>query len=108
MAHEAKTGAHWRNLGKSRDFKMRDKSKDAFLGRLGIEDGGTLATGNAAGARDVVEAHAGVASVNTDGGTKPRAHDCDDCGPNAAANEKFNQQAQGPREGGYLGNKTGR
>lgn len=57
--------------------------------------------------RSPVTAHAGVASVNTDGGTKPRAHDCDDCGPNAAANEEFNQAAQGPREGGYFGNKTG-
>lgn len=46
----------------------------------------------------VVEAHAGVASVNTDGGTPPRQHDCDCNGPNAAANAEFNQQTAGPKE----------
>ncbi len=56
--------------------------------------------------RDPVTAHAGVASVGASG-AKPRAHDCDDCGPNAAANEAFNQAAQGPREAGYLGSKSG-
>jgi hypothetical protein len=45
-----------------------------------------------------VAAHAGVASVATDGGAKPRAHDCDDCGPNAAANAKFNAGTVGARE----------
>lgn len=45
-----------------------------------------------------VTSHAGVASVATDGGSKPRAHDCDDCGPNAAANAKFNAGTVGPRE----------
>jgi len=56
--------------------------------------------------RGVVEAHAGVASVNTDGGVAPRQHDC--VGNCADANANFNQAAQGPREVGYLGNKTGR
>jgi hypothetical protein len=46
----------------------------------------------------VVEAHAGVASVNTDGGVKPRQHDCDNCGPNAAANAAFNEATKGPNE----------
>ncbi len=45
--------------------------------------------------RNVIEAHAGVASVNTDSGVKPRKHDCD-CGPNAAANAKFNDKAENP------------
>jgi len=48
--------------------------------------------------RKVVEAHAGVASVNTDGGAKPRQHDCYKCGPNADANAAFNQQTTGPNE----------
>jgi hypothetical protein len=46
----------------------------------------------------VTTAHAGVASVSTDGGAKPRAHDCGDCGPNAAANAKFNAGTVGARE----------
>jgi hypothetical protein len=44
----------------------------------------------------VVEAHAGVASVNTDGGAKPRQPDS--VGPNAAANAAFNEATKGPNE----------
>ena len=46
--------------------------------------------------RDVVQAHDGIASVNTDGGAKPRAHDCADCAPNSDANAKFNESVKGP------------
>lgn len=44
--------------------------------------------------RDPVTAHAGVASVGASG-AKPTQHNCD-CGPNAAANDKFNETAKGP------------
>jgi hypothetical protein len=44
-----------------------------------------------------VTAHAGVASVAARG-AKPRAHDCGDCGPNAAANAEFNEATKGPAE----------
>lgn len=47
--------------------------------------------------RNVTTSHAGVASVGATG-AKPRAHDCDDCGPNAAANAAFNAGTVGARE----------
>lgn len=57
--------------------------------------------------RKVVEAHAGVASVNTDGGTKPRQHDC--AGDCADANAEFNSNAvAGPRERPNVVMVTGR
>jgi hypothetical protein len=43
---------------------------------------------------DVIEAHAGVASVNTDGGKPPTQPKCD--GGNCEANADFNKVAQGP------------
>jgi hypothetical protein len=46
----------------------------------------------------VTTAHAGVASVSTDGGTKPQAHDCGaDC-DNADANARFNDAMKPARE----------
>jgi hypothetical protein len=52
--------------------------------------------------RNVVEPHAGAASVNTNGGKSPRAHPCGDCGDNAASNARFNEAARGPREAGLI------
>jgi hypothetical protein len=73
--------------------RLHDRSTEAWKKKLATPR-----------SRDVVEAHAGVASVGTDGGIAPRQHDC--AGDCADANAKFNQTAQGPREVGYLGNKT--
>jgi len=44
---------------------------------------------------NVTEAHAGVASVSTDGGVKPTQPNTD--GGNVAANDAFNKTAQGPK-----------
>jgi hypothetical protein len=50
--------------------------------------------------RNVVEAHAGVKSVNTDGGLEPRQHDCSgDC---AESNAEFNEASRGPREAAVI------
>ena len=86
MAHHA-GGQHWRDLGKSKSIALPDKSTGAILDKLATP-------------RDpkVTMAHAGVASVATDGGIKPRQHDCADCGPNAEANAKFNAGTIGARE----------
>ena len=46
--------------------------------------------------RSPVTAHAGVASVNTDGGAKPTQPKTDD--GNTAVNEAFNQATKGPNE----------
>jgi hypothetical protein len=43
-----------------------------------------------------VQAHAGVASVATDGGAKPTQPKTDD--GNTAANAKFNEANKGPKE----------
>jgi hypothetical protein len=49
--------------------------------------------------RTPVVAHDDVQSVATDAGRKPTVHDCAaDCGPNSAANDKFNDAAQPARE----------
>jgi len=83
MAHSP-NGQHWRDLGKSKSVALPDKSTGAILDKLGtVKDG----------ARPVVEAHAGVQSVNTDGGKKPTAPRD---GDNADANAKFNEAAKGP------------
>jgi hypothetical protein len=89
MAHEPK-GAHWRGLGKGGDAKSSDTSTAAILGKLG-----TVANG----ARPVVESHAGISSLNTDGGKKPTAPHY---GDNVDANAKFNQSTKGPRERGNV------
>lgn len=68
----------WRNLGKpGRNITATDHSTKAILDRLATPR-----------SRRVVEAHAGVASVNTDGGAKPRQHDC--AGDCAASNADTN------------------
>ncbi len=45
--------------------------------------------------RNPVTSHEGVASVGA-AGAQPTPHNCD-CGPNAAANEAFNESVKGPR-----------
>lgn len=84
----------WRGLRKGPDVNFADKSTKAITDRLKAP-------------RDpkVVTAHVGVASVSTDGGTKPTMPKSDD--GNVEANAVFNQAAQGPREVGFLGSKTG-
>lgn len=48
--------------------------------------------------RRVTAPHDNVQSVSTDKGRKPTLHDCaTDCGPNSAANAKFNQATDAPR-----------
>jgi hypothetical protein len=89
MAHQPK-GQHWRTLGKADVSAGADKSTAAILGKLG-----TLADG----ARPVVESHAGISSLNTDGGKKPTAPRY---GDNVDANAKFNQSTKGPRERGNV------
>lgn len=83
----------WRGLRKGPDVSFADKSTGAILDRLKTP-------------RDpsVVTAHEGVASVNAKG-TKPTMPKSDD--GNVEANAVFNQAAQGPREVGFLGSKTG-
>jgi len=86
----------WRTLGKpGRNIVATDHSTAAIEHKLKTPR-----------SRDVTESHVGVASIGVDG-AKPTQHPCDNCGPNEAANAAFNDQAQGPREVGYLGNKTG-
>jgi hypothetical protein len=85
MAHQPK-GQHWRTLGKADVSGGADESTGAILDKLG-----TVADG----ARPVVEAHAGVQSVNTDDGAKPTAPRY---GDNIAANAKFNETVKGPNE----------
>ena len=74
---------YWRNLKKGADANFADKSTGAILDRLKTP-------------RDpkVVTAHEGVASVSTDGGTKPTMPRTDD--GNTEANAKFNQATKGP------------
>ncbi len=74
---------HWRNLGKGPDTNLADKSTGAILKRL-----------KAPRDPSVVTAHAGVASVNTDGGTKPTQPRGDD--GNTEVNAAFNQATKGP------------
>ncbi len=82
MAHQF---SHWRNLGRGPDTNPADKSTGAILEKLKTP-------------RDpkVVTAHEGVASVSTDGGTKPTQPKTD--GGNTAVNEAFNQATKGPNE----------
>jgi hypothetical protein len=85
MAHEAQ-GQHWRALGKP-DVTQDggDPSTAAILDKLHTHK---------SGAQPVVEAHAGIASVNTDEGAEPTGPDLDD--GNSADNAKFNEAAKGP------------
>jgi len=87
----------WRNLGKAgRDIRATDHSTAEIEKRLPRHMG--EAEKFPQQGKPVVEAHAGVQSVNVEDGAKPTQHPCDDCGPNEAANAAFNQTTQGPRE----------
>jgi hypothetical protein len=81
---------HWRNLhkDKSADANFADKGTGDILDRLKDP-------------RDpkVVTTHEGVASVSTDGGTKPTQPRTDD--GNADANAEFNETSK--RGPGYRG-----
>jgi hypothetical protein len=83
MAHQKD---HWRNLGK----------RVANVTRRGLDRSTKNILGKLAAPRNpkVTEAHAAVASVSTDGGTKPTQPRTDD--GNSVANAKFNQAAKGP------------
>lgn len=76
-----------------------DKSTDAITARLnGRQHAFVPGHPGALKPRSVVAAHAGVQSVGTVSGRKPKAHDCADGGCNKAANQKFNDAVSNPRE----------
>lgn len=67
-----------KSLGTYRGQMRHDPSTEAIKTKL-----------HTSSSRKVVAAHAGIASVNTDGGAKPQAHDCEgDC--NTESNAKAN------------------